>query len=263
MKEQEFDNLIKTKIDNLNNLKDIDVKEDSVWEKINAELPKNRRGLYLIILTSFIVLIGLLCFVFITQNNQVEEKISIPIHHYESTIITDTIIDIKKQVNINRNTIKSKKEHSKTKPQKKVSVINDTVKLEPEIIDTIEVNELKKLTNQTEIEKEIVTEVTTDTKSYIHVYRQGKITGALNYFTLKANGEKIGTISNGEYEIFKVSSGLTEFELKRKTIKIDLEPEKNYYLRTELVFLGKTKFEWVTESFAKKELGTKKAKMHE
>lgn len=161
--------------------------------------------------------------------------------------------------------ITSKKNNLKKKlttEKNQIIITNDTDsiidKLNLKLINTNKINELPKISTQNKLHK-LNLETVTETKAYIHVYRPSKIiVGALNYFTLKANGKKIGTISNGEYEVFMVESGFTEFEIKRKKIKINLKAKKSYYLRTELMFLGKTKFEWVTESCAKKELDIKK-----
>lgn len=268
MKEKEFDNLIKTKVDNLDNLIGIEFEEDVVWKNISAKIPKSTNGgVYLFVSASVLMLAGIIYFFLFAPNKSLEEKeILVPVKIKE--VVIDTIVNKEEDVIKKTKGVTSKKNNLKKKPViKKLTtennqriVTNDTVsnidKLNGKLIDTNKIDELSKVSNQNKLHKVDFAKVT-ETRAYVHVYRRGKVAGALNYFTLKANGKKIGTISNGEYEVFMVESGLTEFEIKRKKIKINLEPRKSYYLRTELVFLGKTKFERVTESYAKKELDSK------
>jgi hypothetical protein len=260
MKEKEFDNLIKTKVDNLDNLTGIEFEENVVWKNVSTKIPKSTNvKSYLFVSVSILILTGIIYFFFLVPNKSLEEKeILVPVKIKEAVI--DSIINkenvIKKTKEVKKPVIKK----LSTENSQRI-VTNDTVsnidKLNRKLIDTNKVDELSKVSNQNKLPKVDFAKVT-ETRAYVHVYRRGKFVGALNYFTLKANGKKIGTISNGEYEVFMVESGLTEFEIKKKKIKINLEARKNYYLRTELIFLGKTKFEWVTESFAKKELKSKK-----
>ncbi|MDY8136047.1 DUF2846 domain-containing protein [Aquimarina sp. 2201CG5-10] len=271
MKEKEFDNLIKTKVDNVDDLQGIAFEEDVVWEKVSTKISKNTNGgIYLLVFTSIIILIGIIYFFLFTPSYTLsdEKEISLPTIT-EETIVIDTITNQKKKAIQKAKIVAPKKNNFKNKLAKKAAIttedpivdtkdtVNTIDKVNQKLIDTSQSNESLKISNQNKFYKVNFGEVT-ETRAYVHVYRPGKIAGALNMFSLKANGKKIGTITNGEYEVFMVESGLTEFEIKRKKIKIKLEARKSYYLRTELIFLGKTKFEQVTESYAKEELSSMK-----
>ncbi|GMN05164.1 hypothetical protein MTsPCn5_05520 [Croceitalea sp. MTPC5] len=269
MKENEFDNFIKTKVDSLDSLIGIEFEEDFLWKKVSTKIPKGTNGgLYLLVSASVLTLTGMIYFFLFAPNESLEEK-ELGVPAKINKVVIDTI------ANKEKDSIKKTKGviHQKNPLQNKSVIkeipaendqrigINDTVdtkdKSNRKPIDTNTIDGLSRVSHQNKLHK-VNFEKVTETRAYVHVYRRGKVAGALNYFTLKANGKKIGTISNGEYEVFMVESGLTEFEIKRKKIKINLEARKNYYLRTELVFLGKTKFELVTESFAKEELKSRK-----
>ncbi len=269
MKENEFDNFIKTKVDSLDSLIGIEFEEDVLWKNVSTKIPKGTNGgLYLFVSASVLMLTGMIYFFLFAPNESPEEK-ELGVPAKINKVVTDTIVNkeedpIKKTKGVTpkKNTLKKRSVIVGLPAENNQRIgINDTVgtkdKSNPKPIDTNTIDGLSNVSNQNKLHK-IDFEKVTETRAYVHVYRRGKVAGALNYFTLKANGKKIGTISNGEYEVFMVESGLTEFEIKRKKIKINLEAKKNYYLRTELVFLGKTKFELVTESFAKEELKSRK-----
>ena len=57
-----------------------------------------------------------------------------------------------------------------------------------------------------------------------------------------------------------VESGLTEFEIKRKKIEINLEPRKSYYLRTELIFLERPNLSVLLNLMQKKNWILRKSK---
>ncbi len=91
----------------------------------------------------------------------------------------------------------------------------------------------------------------------VHVYRPLKFAGFGWVFKLKANGEKIASVKNGEHLTLELAPGMTKFNIKKRTIEINLEAGKSYYLRTYLIrdgFVGNIELIEVTESFAKSEL---------
>ncbi len=94
-------------------------------------------------------------------------------------------------------------------------------------------------------------------KATIHVYRPNKIVGFGWVFNLKANGQKIARIKNGRLILLSLEPGQTEFKMAGKTIKINLEPGKNYYLRASLarnLLLGSPELIEVTKSYAMGEM---------
>jgi len=261
MKEKEFDSLIKTKADSVDTLIGNEFEHDVVWKKVRTNIPKNtNRRLYFFVAVVICTLMGILCFLLFAPNDSVEEKeILVPVKTKDAVVI-DTIVNKEEEVVKKTKSVTSKTNDFKNKPIKKKLTIENNQriitkdtgviinKLIPKLIDSNSIDTPSKISNKNKLYKVDFAKIT-ETRAYVHVYRPSKgIVGALNYFTFKANGRKIGTISNGEYEVFMVESGLTEFEIKRKKITINLEARKSYYLRTELVFLGKTKFERVTES---------------
>ncbi|GMN05166.1 hypothetical protein MTsPCn5_05540 [Croceitalea sp. MTPC5] len=89
------------------------------------------------------------------------------------------------------------------------------------------------------------------------VYRPNNFVGFGAVFNLKVNGEKTGKIKNGKKIILTLPVGKTNFEVRGKTIALELQAGKTYYLRSVLVrnmLLGKPDLVVVTEEFAKTEL---------
>ncbi len=94
----------------------------------------------------------------------------------------------------------------------------------------------------------------------VHIYRPNKIIGFGWVFNLRINEEKITKIKNGVHLVLNLEPGQTCFKVKGKTIKINLESGKVYYLRSFIVrnmLLGKPDLVEVTESTAKQELDIK------
>ena len=96
-------------------------------------------------------------------------------------------------------------------------------------------------------------------KAIVYVYRPNNFVGFVSVFNLKVNGEKMAKIKNGKNLVLELEPSVTEFKIRNKTLELNLEAGKTYYLRTVIVrnmFLGKPDLTEVTESFAESELGT-------
>ncbi|MDY8136045.1 DUF2846 domain-containing protein [Aquimarina sp. 2201CG5-10] len=96
-----------------------------------------------------------------------------------------------------------------------------------------------------------------EAKAIVCIYRPSNFVGFGRVFNLKVNGEEIGKIKNGKKVILKLPLGKTIFKVRGKTVELELQAGKTYYLRSVLVrnmFLGKLDLVAVTEEFAKREL---------
>lgn len=99
--------------------------------------------------------------------------------------------------------------------------------------------------------------IESEIKVIVCVYRPNNFVGFGALFNLKVNGEKMGKIKNGKKITLKLVPGKTKFKVRGKTVELELQAGKTYYLRSVLVrnmLLGKPDLVAVTEEFAKTEL---------
>lgn len=256
---EEFDHLLKSKLDTLNIVPEFKFDEEVLWKRIE---PKIKRGFgnnwYPNIVLLILATIGLFYYFDNIKLNQTIE----PIERFATPRHIDTIensmepIDSKIIEKIESSLPKRKvvkKDLPIPRSEFKDS-IKEAVKVKPTIVDSrprskVELGSLhdKQHSFFKYVEKEV---------AYVHVYRPKKFIGFGWVFYLKGNGKTITKVKNGGYEVLKLKPGKTQFSIKKKKVDINLEAGKTYYLRASIINgipIGKPHLEEVSKAYVKEE----------
>ena len=70
-------------------------------------------------------------------------------------------------------------------------------------------------------------------KGQVVFFRKGRLAGALDVFTVRENGEKIGKLGNGTYFVLTESPGIHSFTAHTEgtdSLRIEVDPGETYYV---------------------------------
>lgn len=259
MKEGKFNHLIKSKLDKLNVAPEVIFDEEVLWKRIEPKI-KGGSG------NNWYPSIGLLILVaigfFYYFDNAVPNHIRKPVERVAVPMQVDTIRSIVKQTDSTEiekieTSILKHKTIKKEKPISR-SVFNDTIKVATKLKPAIVKSKTRLKTKQGSENDNSTTYFKYVEKEFarVHVYRQKKIIGFGWVFNLKANGKTITKVKNGGYEVLELKPGKTQFSIKQKTVDINLEAGKTYYLRASIINglpIGKPHLEEVSKAYVKEE----------
>lgn len=257
--EEEFDHLLKSKLDTLNVVPEVIFDEEALWKRIE---PKIKRGSgnnwHLSIGLLILVAIGLFYYFDNAKLNQTGEPIEriaipVPVDTTENNMepIDSTTIEKMESAIPKQKTIKKDLPvlRSKFKDTMKVAA-----KLKPIIVES-KPRSRTKLGSLNE-NRNTYFKYVEEAVAYVHIYRPKKFIGFGWVFNLKGNGKTITNVKNGGYEVLKLKPGKTQFSIKQKTVDINLEAGKTYYLRASIINgipIGKPNLEEVSKAYVKEE----------
>ncbi len=285
MKEEAFDHMVKSKLETLNMVPEIIFDEEVLWKRIE---PRIKRGFgnnwYLSVGILVCIAIGLFYYFDIVEPDQSTEPIERTVIPFQVDTArnnrepantkpikptalpfqvdttrnngkpADTIVVEKMESSIpNKNMIKQ----DTTNPSIE---FRETPKVASEVVTPSIVHSRKHLeldvpsgnNNSKTLFRYVEKKV-----ARVHVYRPKKIIGFGWVFNLKGNGKTIAKVKNGGYEVLELSPGKIRFSIKQKTVDINLEAGKTYYLRASLINgipIGKPHLEEVSETYVEEEL---------
>ena len=242
-----FDHWVKSRVGEVQELQDISFAEEKVWKKVERGLPPS--GGFSKKVWMGILVLGLLGTIpwFLQQSSTSE-----PTSENQRTLQKKLMIEPKGLV-LDANRLLPKG----SLPNKRVSSVPmmDTHQ-QPKVSESFSAPIVAGDSLVSKMGNEKILLGHAIERTSVHVYRPNRYVGAALVFKLKANGNVVEKVKNGSYSNLELPTGVTYFTVGKQTLRIDLEPEKTYYLRVAYKGfpLGKLHLDWIEASAALKEI---------
>lgn len=254
----EFDDLVKTTIADLDQLNDMTFETEKTWAKIERNLsrPSDSSFFYFILCCEWVYL-GLFLFFFISNPSFAAKKShttttvqSTEQNHQNIPIHTESPM---KTSNSRSNNLGMEREkHHQKSPKDIQKITNSTIQplVLPDVKNVLEYELLERSSAKEEYPPN------RPARCAVRIYRPRRYVGSSLVFKLKANEVLVDRIKNGRWYVYELNAMPTRFSVGKQTLDIKLQPNETYYLRvTYKGFpIGKPIVEWIAQEFAEKEL---------
>ncbi|MGB5818809.1 MAG: hypothetical protein WBG90_04935 [Saonia sp.] len=256
---KEFDHFIRTKLDTLNRVPDVEFNEERVWKKIKPRIRTNfGSDLFNFISMAIVVVTGICILFYIfgtssessdTINFELERKKDVP----KGNVILDTVATLKTEPLLTKK-VSSKADFIAKK------IPTDTLRVRPLEIKPVVLYHAKTDLNTSEEKGKAAPQesiVNSRRTAVVHIYRPKRYVGSGLVFKLKANGRLIHKVKNGKRTVVELKPGHTQFMVGKSISTIVLRPGEIYYLRVscEGFPIARPELEVVSKDYAKNEMG--------
>lgn len=250
---RDFDQWVKSQMDKIHEVPDVQFSEDEVWNKVNKGLSL-KGGLGSAIPFSLLILGALGLFLWNFYGDLHEESVVKRINNTERKLyIIPKGIQPNTEKLILQGTLPYKRA---TTFSKRMIRITEEQKVPVQPLDPVSIMDIQtNTTKQTLIHtEEFVKNI--ELPVSVNVYRPGRYVGSALVFKLEANGVMISKVKNKSISKVVLPVGKTYFNVGKQNLEIDLESGKNYYLRVTYKGFpfGRLHLDWIEESKAKAEL---------